>query len=104
MTGELRAPVGGDIIRHSKAGDPVTDEGSQTGLSGGVGQWNGFRPPSETVDDRKEVLHALGLIKGAHQVNMEAAKTTVRWWSLSLVPRPSSLGGKNKGEEGLSRD
>ena len=57
-------------------------QGSRTGLSGGVGQWNGFRPPSETVDDHKEVLHALGLIKGAHQVDMEAAKTTVRWWSL----------------------
>ena len=69
-------------IRYSEAGDPVTDEGSRTGLSGGVGQWNGFRPPSETVDDRKEVLHALRLIKGAHQVHMEAAKMTVRWWSL----------------------
>ena len=28
VNGELRAPVGGDIIRHSKVGDPVTDEGS----------------------------------------------------------------------------
>ena len=82
VTGELRALVGGDIIRHSKAGGPVTDEGSRTGLSGGVGQWNGFRPLSGTVDDCKEVLHAIGLFKGAHQVDMEAAKTMVRWWSL----------------------
>ena len=81
MTGELRATVGG-VVRHSEAGNPVTDEGSRTGLSGGVRQWNGFRPPSEAVDDRKELLHALGLTEGAHQVDMETAKETVRWWSL----------------------
>ena len=28
MAGELRATVGGDIIRHSEAGDPLADEGS----------------------------------------------------------------------------
>ena len=82
VAGELRATVGGDVVRHSEAGDPVADEGSRTGLGGGVGQWNGFRPPSEAVDDREEVLHALGLIEGAHQVDVETAKATVRGWSL----------------------
>ena len=43
VTGELRAPIGGDIIRHSEAGDPVTDEGSRTVLSGGSGMASGHR-------------------------------------------------------------
>ena len=62
VAGELRATVGGDVVRHSEAGDPVTDEDSGTGLGGGVRQWNGFRPPSEAIDNREEVLHALRLI------------------------------------------
>ena len=82
MAGELRATVGGNVVRHSEAGDPVTDEGSCTGLGGGVRQWNSFRPPSEAVDDREEVLHALRLIEGAHQVYVQTAKATVRRWSL----------------------
>ena len=28
MAGELRAKFGGDIVRHTEAGDPVMDEGS----------------------------------------------------------------------------
>ena len=36
MAGELRATVGGNVIGHSEAGYPVTDEGSYTGLGGRV--------------------------------------------------------------------
>ena len=36
MAGELRATVGGNVIRHSEAGYPVMDEGSCTGLGGRV--------------------------------------------------------------------
>ena len=82
MAGELRAAVGSDVVWHSEAGDPVANEGLYTGLGGGVRKWDGFRPPSEAVNDREKVLHALGLIKGAHQVDVETAKTTVRRWSL----------------------
>ena len=60
----------------------MTDEGSCTGLGGGVRQWNGFRPPGEAINDREEVLHALGFIEGPHQVYMEAAEATVRGWPL----------------------
>ena len=60
----------------------MTDEGSCTGLGGGVRQWNCFRPPGEAINDREEVLHALGFIEGPHQVDMEAAEATVRGWPL----------------------
>ena len=66
MAGELRATIRSDVIRHSEAGHPVTDEGSCTGLSGRVRQWYGFRPSGKVIDNRKEVLHALRLIKGTH--------------------------------------
>ena len=36
MAGELRAMVGGNVIGHSEAGYPVTDEVSCTGLGGRV--------------------------------------------------------------------
>ena len=66
MAGELRTMVRGDIIRHSKTGDPVTDEGSSTGFRGKVRKWDGFRPPDETVDDCQEILHAVRLVKRTH--------------------------------------
>ena len=66
MAGELRTTVGGDIVRHSKTGDPVTDEGSSTGFCGRIRNWDGFRPPGEAVNDREEVLHAFRLIKRTH--------------------------------------
>ena len=83
MTCELRTTVGGDVVRHTEAGDPVTDEGSCAGLGGGVRQRDGFGPPGEAVYDGEKELHALRLIKGAHQVDVEAAEATVRGWSLS---------------------
>ena len=42
-------------VRHPEARDPVTDEGSRTGLCSGVRKWNGLRPSSEAIDDREEV-------------------------------------------------
>ena len=80
MTRELRTTVGGDVVRHTEAGDPVTDEGSCAGLGGGVRQRDGFGPPGEAVYDGEKELHALRLIKG---VDVEAAEATVRGWSLS---------------------
>ena len=66
MAGELRTTVGGDIVRHSKTGDPVMNEGSSTSFHGSVRKWDGFRPPGEVANDREEVLHALGLVKRTH--------------------------------------
>ena len=66
MAGELRTMVGGDIVRYSKTGDQVTNEGSSTSFCGSIRNWDGFRPPGEAVDDREEVLRALGLVKRAH--------------------------------------
>ena len=66
MAGELRGVIRGDIIRHSKAGNPVTNGGSYAGLYSGIWQWNGFRPPGKAVHDREEVFHTLGLIERAH--------------------------------------
>ena len=64
VAGELRAVIRGDVIMHySKAGNPVTNEGSYAGLSNGVWQRNGFRPPDKAVHDREEVFHTLGPIK-----------------------------------------
>ena len=83
MAGELRAMVRGNVIGHSEAGHPVTDEGSCTGLSGRVRQWYGFRPPGKAINDRKEVFHALRLIKGTHYVNMETAESMIWRWTLS---------------------
>ena len=54
MAGELRATVGSDVVWHSEAGDPVTNEGLYTGLGGGVRKWDGFGPPSEAVNDREK--------------------------------------------------
>ena len=66
MAGELRATVRGNVIGHSEAGYPVTDEGSCTGLGGRVRQWYGFRPPGKAINDCKEVFRALRLVKGTH--------------------------------------
>ncbi len=66
MAGELRAAIRGDVIRHSKAGNPVTNEGSYAGLSSGVWQRNGFRPLGKMVHDLEELFHTLGLIDRAH--------------------------------------
>ena len=63
VAGKLRAAIRGDVIRHSKVGNPVTNEGSYAGLSNGVWQRNGFRPPDKAVHDCDEVFHTLGLIK-----------------------------------------
>ena len=49
-----------------KAGYPVTNESSYTGLSGRARQWNGFRLPSIAIDDGKEVLNALRHVKGTN--------------------------------------
>ena len=62
-TGELRATVRSDIVRHSETGDPVMDEGPSTGFCGRVGKWDGFGPTGEAVDNCEEVLHALRLIE-----------------------------------------
>ena len=83
MAGELMATVGGDVIGHSKVGYPVMDEGSCTGLGGGVRQWYGVRPPGGAIDDHEKVLHALGLIKRTYQVNLETAEVRVWRWTLS---------------------
>ena len=66
MAGELRTTVGGDVVKHSKMGNPVMNEGSGAGFCGSVCKWEGFRPPGEAVDDCEEVLHALGLVKKTH--------------------------------------
>ena len=66
MAGELRAAIQGDVIRHSKAGNSVTNEGSYAGLGSGIWQQNGFRPPGKAVHDREEVFQTLGLIERAH--------------------------------------
>ena len=66
MSGEARTMVCGDIVSHSKTGDPVMNEGSSTSFCGRVRKWDGFRPSGEAVDDREEVLHAFGLIKSTH--------------------------------------
>ena len=64
MAGELRAMFGGDIMGTPEAGYPVTNESFYTGLSGRVRQWYGFRLLGKSIDDSKEVLHALRLCQG----------------------------------------
>ena len=66
MAGELLATVEGDVIGHSEPGYPMTDEGLCTGLSGRIRLWHGFRPPGKSINDHKEVLHAIRLVKGTH--------------------------------------
>ena len=66
VAGQLRAAIRGDVIRHFKAGNPVTNEGSYAGVSSGIWQRNGFRPPGKAVHDREEVFHTLKLIERAH--------------------------------------
>ena len=53
--GELRASVRGDGGGHSKAGNPVVNEGSCTSISSGGGEGNSFRPTGGAVNDGEEM-------------------------------------------------
>ena len=66
MAGELRTTIGGDVLKHSKTGNPVMNEDAGTGVWGSVWKWDGFRPPGEAADDCEEVIHALRLVKKTH--------------------------------------
>ena len=60
MACELRTTVGGDVVRHSKTGNPVTIEGSGAGFCGSIWKWDGFRPSGEVGKVYEEVLYDLG--------------------------------------------
>ena len=53
--GELGTTVRGDGGGNTKAGNPVVNEGSCTGISGGGGERNGFRPQGCPVNDGEEM-------------------------------------------------
>ena len=52
---ELRAPVRGDGVGHTKVGNPVVDEGSCTSISGGGGEGDSFWPTGGAVNDGEEM-------------------------------------------------
>ena len=42
----------------------MTNEVSYTDLSGEIRQWYGFRPLSEVIDNREELLHPSDSLRG----------------------------------------
>ena len=53
--GELGTTVRGDGSGNAKAGNPVVNEGSCTGIGGGGGEGNGFWPTGGSVNDSEEM-------------------------------------------------
>ena len=53
--GELWPTVRGDSGGNAKTGNPVVNEGSGAGVSGSIGEGNGFQPPENAVNDSEEM-------------------------------------------------
>ena len=45
-------------------------------VGGHIWQWNNFRPPCKTVDDRQEVSASIGEGQGAYQIDVDGFKPT----------------------------
>ena len=71
---ELPAPVRDDLARHSKAGDPVGQQGLGAGHGGGIRDRNNLRPAREAVNHCHEVLEASRRRQLPDEVDMDYLK------------------------------
>ena len=74
----MRATIGGDVGRHSKACNPGSEEGCSAGGGGGFIERDRFHPASRAVDDGENVCVSLGGGKWANQVDVDVGKTAFR--------------------------
>ena len=68
--GELWATVRGNGGGNSKTRNPVVNEGRCTGIGGGGGEGNSFRPTGGTVNDGEEMGMLGGGGEGANKIHM----------------------------------
>ena len=77
---ELSALIGCDCVGCAIARNPMLENSICYGLSLHVGDWNGFGPSGETIDDGQQVTVAIGWWERSDKIGVNVRKTYLRNW------------------------
>ena len=77
---KLASTVGDDSGRHTKSGNPPTEEGLSHSFCSNGSERNSFRPACEAVDTGDEIGESSRWWQWSNKVNVDDIKTSIRGW------------------------